>query len=54
MKNEDFYFVKVVKEWLNYELGPDYKWTEKPDLSVDYGGCEALVRMKIKIKKLFN
>lgn len=54
VKNENFYFVKVVKEWLSYELGPDFKWTERTDLSIDYGGCKPLVRLKIKIKKIFN
>ncbi|MBQ2812569.1 MAG: hypothetical protein IJE63_04890 [Clostridia bacterium] len=54
VKSPDFYFVKVVKEWLNYELGADYKWNERPDIVSEYGGWEPLVKLKIEFKKLFG
>ena len=53
-KDENFYFVKVVREWLSYELGPDYKWTERPDMSIIYGGPEWFVKLKIKIMDIFE
>ncbi len=54
VKNENFYFVKVTKEWLNYQLGEDYEWTARPDLSEDYGGIKWVAELKIKFKKLFR
>ncbi len=54
VKSEDFYFVKVTKEWLDYRLGEGYKWTERPDLSEDYGGIKWIAELKIKLKKLFR
>ncbi|MBQ7956703.1 MAG: hypothetical protein IJ279_01590 [Clostridia bacterium] len=54
VKNEDFYFVKVTKEWMNYSLGEDYKWTERPDLSAEYGQAEWLAELKLEIRKLFR
>ncbi len=54
IKSEDFYFVKVTREWLNYQLGEDYEWTERPDLSEDYGGIRWVAELKIKFKKLFR
>ena len=54
VKSPDFYFVKVVREWLGYELGADYKWSERPDLSEEYGGWEPFVKLKIRFKKLFG
>ena len=33
-KDADFYFVKVVREWLSYELGPDYDWNKRPAFEV--------------------
>ena len=54
VKSPDFYFVKVTREWLNYELGADYKWSERPDIVSEYGGWEPLVKLKIKFKDLFE
>ena len=54
VKSPDFYFVKVTREWLNYELGADYKWSERPDLVKEYGGWEPLVKLKIKIRDWFE
>lgn len=50
VKNEDFYYVKVVKEWMNYSLGADYEWTKRPDLADLFGGPDWFVDLKIKIK----
>lgn len=50
VKNEDFYYVKVVKEWMNYSLGADYEWTKRPDLAEACGGPDWFVDLKIKIK----
>lgn len=32
-KDADFYFVKVVREWLSKQLCPDYTWQTRPDLA---------------------
>ncbi len=54
VKSKDFYFVKVVREWLNYELGKEYKWKDRPDIENEYSGWEPLVRLKIKFKKMLE
>lgn len=34
-KSPDFYFVKVVRKWLAYEIGPDYTWETRPVLTAN-------------------
>ncbi len=39
-KNEDFYFVKVVKSWLAREIGQDYTWANRPSLVEKLNICK--------------
>ncbi len=29
-KDRDFYYAQVIREWMNYQLGPDYTWATRP------------------------